>query len=140
MGVTLRHFLKIVWLTIISYRIGTYIVLYLWGNTAWWHGVYTDQWNHYQIGAILVPLGLIALNASRYKRTAAAMIAVGVGMILDEVSDIVKVFFPTAVPPNFRDSIPDLTLIVVTGVLFSLLTIGINDWVRRRKAHDHRRA
>jgi hypothetical protein len=123
---TYYKFLKIVLLTIISYRVGTYIVIYFWGYTAWWHGVYTDPWNHYQIGSILVLIGLVAYKAKRLKKINLILIAIGTGMIIDEVTDVIKLFHLYSLPSNFRDSFPDLILIAITYLVFSGIILSVN--------------
>lgn len=124
-------FLVIAGSTIALYRIGTYIIIYFWGNTVWWHGVYTDQWNHYQIGAFLIIITLMFRKLIR-ARLKLVLTAVGTGMVIDEITDVIKLFHLYPLPPTFRDSIGDLFLIIVTFCIFSFLYLFF------QKLHDTR--
>ncbi len=119
-------FLKIVFLTITFYRVCTYIVIYFWGNTLWWHNFYTDPWNHYQLGSILILIGLLAYKFHRFKRINMILIAIGSGMIIDEVTDVIKLFHLSPLSSHFRDSLPDLLLIITTYLMFSAILFTVN--------------
>lgn len=118
---TTGKFLLVSLLTIVAYRLGTYIVIYFWGNTSWWHGVYADQWNHYQLGIILVSAGFLLLKKTRISSFSWSLVGIGTGMLIDEVADIIKLLHLYPLPPNFRDSLGDLFLIGISYLVFALL-------------------
>lgn len=105
-------------LTILFYRTLTYILILCVGTTPFWHNVKTDPWNHYQIGIVVCSIAIMLRK--KLGRWNVVLLGVGIGMIIDEVTDVLKLL-GAPLPPNFRDSFQDLMLIVVSYVIFAFL-------------------
>lgn len=105
--------------TIFIYRLMTFVTIYFYGNTLWWHSVYSDNWNHYYIGIVLVLLSILFKQRLSGK-TKNVMLGVGLGMIIDEISDVLKLL-PFIHLPYVRDSIQDTLVIIFSYFLFYLL-------------------
>lgn len=118
----IQKFLFIVFLTILAYRTGTYIIIYFWGNTTWWQGVYSDNLNHWQIGIVLLALSVFRFRSTTLRQLLAA---IGTGMIIDEISDLIKLFHLYPLPPHFRDSLVDLAVIIATYILFAAAIMAV---------------
>lgn len=107
--------------TIANYRIITYITIYFYGRTSWWNDIYRDKLNHYQLGiALLILVYLLRKAISPNVRT--ILSGMGWGMLIDEVSDLLKLLPFVHLPSHFRDSLADLLLIVLTYLLFVVVT------------------
>ena len=103
------RFLKIVGVTILVSRILSYIAIHYIGNTPVWNQIYSDNWNHFQVGLLLI---LAAVLLRKLKKGSFLRLAgVGLGLVLDEVTDVFKLF-RFQFPANFRDSTGDLLLIL----------------------------
>ncbi len=114
-----KRFLGIIFLTIFLYRLVTYIIIYFWGTTSWWHGVYTDKWNHYQIGLVLILISIFLYKLKRHLNFGKILAAIGTGMIVDEISEVLRLLRIYDFGPNFRDSLADLLLIIICYFLFA---------------------
>lgn len=118
-----RTCLAVTGLTIVAYRVWTYVTVLFWGNTAWWRGVYADRWNHYQLGFLLLAASFVL--GKRYARIKPFLSAVGAGMVIDEIADIIRLLGLYPLPAGFRDSAGDLALIAVTYVLYCLAYMAV---------------
>ncbi len=107
--------------TIANYRIISYITIYFFGNTGWWNQVYSDKLNHYQLGIALLIVGWL-LRSVLPPKLRTIVFGMGWGMLIDEISDLLKLLPFVHLPPHFRDSLPDLGLIILTYILFVLAT------------------
>ncbi len=114
----LQHLLRSVGITIFVIRILTAITIYFIGETNLWHSIYFDNWNHYYLGILI--LLVVPFLKDRFGRTFVPSIGVGIGLIIDEVTDVLKVL-GARFPANFRDSPYDLFLIFITFLLFVFL-------------------
>jgi hypothetical protein len=112
------RFLKIVGLTILTARIVSYLAIYFIGNTPVWTSIYSDNWNHFQLGLLLI---LVAILLRKLKKgTFIRMAGVGLGLVLDEITDVFKLFgYPFT--DHFRDSFNDLLLIVTVFLIVVLI-------------------
>src|SRR5436190_6004250 len=82
------RFLKIVGITILIARCLSYIAIHFIGSTSLWNQIYTDNWNHFQVGLVLI---LIAVLFRKLKKgTFVRLSGVGLGLVLDEITDIFK--------------------------------------------------
>lgn len=102
--------------TIFVYRFFTYLTIWLFGNTDWWRQIYSDKWNHYYIGALLIFTGFVFVKNKFYKQS---LVGIGAGMVIDEISDILKTL-PGVNLPYKRDSLEDLLVIISVFCLYLL--------------------
>ncbi len=110
-------------LTIFLYRLVTYLTIYLYGvNSPSWQRIYSDSWNHYQLGLVILIFVYLFRDKIKNKYFQIPVIlGVGIGMILDEISDIIKLLAIVQLPYHFRDSLPDLLLIIFTYLVFLII-------------------
>ncbi|HEX8923773.1 MAG TPA: hypothetical protein VF828_03500 [Patescibacteria group bacterium] len=126
----IKDILLIAGATILIYRISTAAAVYYWGNSEWWKTVYNDVWNHYQLGAgILILVFLLKNKLSN--RLINLGIGIGGGMMIDEITDLIKLFHVYPLPSHFRDSPGDLYLILTTYGIAVILA-GIKDIWRNK--------
>ena len=132
---TLKKFLFYTLITIVFYRVLTYIFIYFIGTSAFWHTVDTDPWNHYQIGAVLIGVYFLLTNTKflpKFSKFRFLFLSIGFGMIIDEVSDIVKLLHLYKLPLQFRNSSADLLLIFITYVAFALIVFNYRNLLNQQ--------
>ncbi len=105
---------------IVIYRVVSYITIYFFGATTWWLGEYSDNFNHYQLGFGLL---LICIVFKRVVKPNVLTVLLGIsfGWIIDETSDMLKLFPFIHLPYHFRDSLGDLFVIMITYVIFAIV-------------------
>ncbi len=128
----MNTFLKTTFLTILFYRAVTFIIIYFWGSSIWWQSVTTDSGNHYQIGIVLILYSFIFLSKQTHLKFRNIIVAVGAGMIIDEISEVLKLLHLYTYPPDFRDSLSDLILIIISYLIFSVSFLSIYLALKRR--------
>ena len=106
--------------TIANYRIISYITIYFFGATSWWNEVYSDKLNHYELGFALLILGYL-FRKRIPPNPGTILFGMGWGMVIDEVSDLLKLLPFVHLPDHFRDSLGDLLVIIFTYAVFVLV-------------------
>jgi len=109
----------------------TAVAIYFIGSTPLWNSIYTDNWNHYQLGVVLLLISpFLKQKLGKYF---VPLVAVSIGLVIDEVTDMLKVL-GFHFPLNFRDSPFDLLLIFLSFLLFvcivKLIEVVFNRTVR----------
>lgn len=107
--------LGIIGVTVFIIRVITAVAIYFIGTTSLWNSIYTDNWNHYQLGIVLLLISVFLKK--KLGNYLVPLFAIGTALILDEVTDVLKVF-SFQFPPNFRDGPFDLLLILLSFLLF----------------------
>lgn len=114
----LTHSLGVVGFTIFIIRVLTALAIYFFGKTDLWHSIYTDNWNHYYLGIVI--LLVVPFLRKRLGKIFVPLLSVGIALVLDEVTDVLKLL-GFKLPINFRDSPQDLLLIFFSFLLFVCL-------------------
>ena len=111
----IRYALGIVGFTILAVRLITAMAIHFIGKTPLWNSIYSDNWNHYQLGLVLLFVSLFLRE--KFGKYFIPSAAIGIGLVIDEVTDVLKVF-GFQFSPNFRDSSFDLLLIFLSFLSF----------------------
>jgi small-conductance mechanosensitive channel len=118
---------------ILLYRIVSYITIYLYGDTSWWAGVYSDNLNHYELGFVLLFICFLFRNYFN-KHLLATLLGIASGLIIDETSDLLKLIPFIHLPYHFRDSLGDLVIIVISYLIFAILFLKMKTpWTQFKK-------
>lgn len=110
---------KAIIFTIIIYRLTTWIAIAL--------GIHfeelgTSQWryDHKWLGLTILFLVLIFWPKRKNTRLRSILLGISTGQIIDEISEFL-ILLGIHIPPGFRDTLPDLGLIILTLSLFLVI-------------------
>ncbi len=113
---SLKKFLLTTFLTLVFYNLFRFIGKQIFSQADWWIGMNSDNWQHYQLGILLIFIAFIALKKKPFVKD--LFLAIGSGMIIDESIDIFTL------NPTFNHySLLGIILKVLVFIGFVLITL-----------------
>jgi hypothetical protein len=85
-----KGFLAVIFLTLVFFNISRVVGWRYFSNTSAWTTIVTDDFHHWQLGILLV---IVALLLKKYVRWYYKLLAVSIGIIIDESMYVFSPFY-----------------------------------------------